>query len=487
MDISEELLKKTLQWIALTTFLLSTQSPAADMSWSGRYRYEAFTLRNETLKAGEITKNYMLNHLILYPKIIAADGFNIYGRFDIMNSARTANLNSQAGQFVGNGPNSSPTTGAPAAGSTGTNNSNALSQNQASDTILINELYMMWTNEFGYLIVGRAPINFGLGMRYNSGKGEFDHWLNNEDLVGYKIVMGNMFLMPMFGKVNTGALNQEDDINDYMVHFQYENSSNVTLAAFYNSRVSTHYTGSNDAPTSLGGPTGVIDSFEGKQLNIFVNKKADDLGFGLEAGFQSGTTGVQGPPGATGPNVAINGFGLASETKWTPPNSRTSLGLKLGFATGDDPNTTDQYEGYLFNRNYNVAMLLFNHVMGRFDIFRTAIGGKGTDGTNEIDTETLSNVLYAAPELSYKFSQTMTGVSTLTWATLNQNTLVGSGSISRDVGIEWDLSLGYRPHEKFTWLINAGMLFPGQAFEGGNSHYSRDFAYGLETKAAVTF
>ena len=167
-----------------------------------------------------MSKAYLLHHLILDPKIIAADGVNIYSSFGILNNNRANHSNSQMGSFMGGGPNTSTTN--PPAATTGAADSNVMSQNQTADSLKVYRLYMNWVMEYGTLITGRAPIDFGLGIAHNSGSGVFDHWYDTKDIVGYKIALGNMTLTPMVGKVNEGNLHFEDDVNDFMVSFQYD-------------------------------------------------------------------------------------------------------------------------------------------------------------------------------------------------------------------------------------------------------------------------
>ncbi|HEX4924870.1 MAG TPA: hypothetical protein VFV50_12325, partial [Bdellovibrionales bacterium] len=263
----------------LSSFTLISTSKAADFKWKGRYRWEGVSVRNSNLANGGASKAYMLHHLILSPEIIPADGFIITTRFDIMNNTGALYRNSQMGQFLGQGPN--PTG---AGGTTDASNSNVLSQSQGSDMLLINELYLTWRQEFAALEVGRKAIHFGLGMTHNSGAGEFDHWLDTKDIVGYKMIFGTLFLMPMIGKVNEGQLQTEDDVNDYMLHFQYDNKeSKLSMGAFYEARIGTNG-GGNDAPGNMAGSGSVTEGWESKQLNIFVAREFEESAIGFEAG-----------------------------------------------------------------------------------------------------------------------------------------------------------------------------------------------------------
>jgi hypothetical protein len=106
--------------------LTSTAAFAGDISWDGTYRVEADKIWNSQMdhQYGK-DKSYILHHFILQPKFVAADGLNIYGRFDILNDARLGSGN-VAGQAFGSGIHQS-TSSDPGTGlGTGTYGSNVM-------------------------------------------------------------------------------------------------------------------------------------------------------------------------------------------------------------------------------------------------------------------------------------------------------------------------------------------------------------------------
>jgi len=158
---------------------------AGDFKWSGTYRAEGLAAFGSDASGGTSDKTYMLHHFILRPEIVAFDGFKIHGRFDILNNSDFPN--SQLGAAFGTpsllgpaGASGSPT------GVSDDASTSLLLQNLPLGGIGVNEIYATWTHEFGVLTVGRAPMHFGLGMTFNSGRGAFDHWFDNRDLVAYK-------------------------------------------------------------------------------------------------------------------------------------------------------------------------------------------------------------------------------------------------------------------------------------------------------------
>lgn len=466
--------------------LFSAVAANADIEWGGTYRVEGVKIENSEMDNIERNKQYMLHHLVLTPKITAYDGITIYGRFDIMNSASYPN--SQVGQFFGSGVGSNP----PAVPGNA-DNSNVLSDRQSADFIAVNALYLTYAHEFGLLTVGRAPLQFGLGMTYNAGNGPFDHWFDNRDMVAYKFVTGNLSFTPMMGKVVENDIGFEDDITDYMAQLMYENpDTDLKLGIMYRNRHAARH--GNDAPTAPVFGDGTSASplgsagFKGEYWNLFFSRYVgESVKVGVELAAQSGKTGVN----AGGAVVELDGFGAAFELDWMPKESNWAASFKAGTASGDDPTTANSYEGFAFDRNYDVAFLLFNHPLGQYDMFRTAGIRNTTPGnpnlpSSQVDTEAISNVIYIAPSFTYKWTGKLESQLGLTYAQLSSDPLSGV-DVDKAVGFEVDISLNYKPYENVQWLNRVGILSPGKAFEGGTNLYPTETSYGLETKAAITF
>lgn len=455
----------------ISILFVSSFAFAGDIEWNGTYRLEAFKFDNPEMNSLDRNTQYALHHLTLRPKISAYDGVTINGRFDILNSVQ--HPDSAVGQFFGSGVGSGTPTNA--------SNSNALSDQQKAELLAVNELYLTYVHDFGMLTVGRAPLHFGLGMSYNSGAGAFDHWFDNRDMMSYKFfVTGNVSITPMIAKLSEKNIAYGDDVDDAMVHVQYENpETELVLGILYRQRHSgTH---GNDIPAALLGGTGVQSKFKGKYYNLFFQRWVGSLKVGLEAGAQKGETGVLN----SGTQVELDGFGVALELDYVPKDSSFHYGLKAGVASGDDASTTTSYEGYIFDRNYDVAMLLFNHPMGSYDVFRTSAIRDVANPSEQIDTEAISNVMYFAPYFKYKWNDKFDSQIGLTYAQLNSDPL--NVDVDKAVGFEVDVSLTYKPYSGVQWVNRVGVFSPGKAFEGGSNLYETKTIYGLETKAAITF
>ena len=462
----------------LVLIFLAGTSRAADISWSGLYRVEGVKISDAELDSMQREKAYLIQHMILRPKIAAADGVTLFGRFDIFNNS-TYGRDNGMGDALGAGPRRGGTN-PPAAGS----DSNVMADRQATGSIAVSELYASWVHEYGQLVVGRAPLQFGLGTTFSSGQGNFDHWYTNRDMVGYKFVVGSLFFMPILAKVDEGDLSDEDDVNDYMVHVQYDNKdTDLSLGLLFDLRVATQL--GNDAPSNSfsGTKTG---GFKTQLISLYSSQKVSNLTIGVEADMLKGSVGMT---TATGRGEEIDSYGIAAEVKYNQEGVKWEWLLKTGVVSGDDPGTDDQYEGYIFNRNYDVAMLMFNHPLGNnnVDFFRTGmVRDQSKNSSYYPDTEALSNALYLAPSFHYKWKDNLSLGGTFVWASLNKEPVVG-GSTNRTLGYETDLSVTYRPFDRLTWLTEFGFLVPGEAWKAGARAYENRTAYGIVTKAAISF
>jgi hypothetical protein len=480
--------------VLLIHIVFCNQVFAGDIKWEGNYRFEGLKVFTPGLNSSSNSKAYMLHHLTLKPQFHAFDGLTIHSRFDILNNPD--NPNDQLGQTFGAGVNNNVGTAtAPTPGNigSGTNstNSNTLSDQQGSGTLAINELYANWVHEFGVFTVGRAPMQFGLGMMFNGGFGLFDHWLENRDLVAYKMVLGNFSVMPVIAKSYEGMLDQEDDVNDYILQLNYANpETELEVGLIYQARRSTSNANSNDTPTvPIGNGSTLTGNYEVNSYNFFVSQWVEKVKIAFEVGFMSGATGLS----KGGTEVKQDGFGGAVKLSWLPEGSHWGATLDLGYASGDDPNTEGTYEGYVFDQNYDVAFLLFNHPMGSADFFRTsylrntATASPATTSTpgNSFDTEAISNTIYASAALHYKWAEKFDLESRLTYAQLNTDPL--NTGVDSNLGYELDFSLKYEAFKGFQWINRAGLFLPGAAFSGGTNNFPVSNAFGFETKAAISF
>lgn len=449
---------------------LSLPAFAGDINWSGKYQVEANLIKNPSLGTDD-EYSYLNHHLVLNPHIVAADGITIHTRFDIFNNGYN---NSQFGEFFG--------------GSSVADENKAITGETDNEDIVVSELYMSWVHQFGSLLAGRAPVHFGLGLVHNAGNGEFDHWFDRKDLVGYKFVFGNIYIMPMYGKVREGSPDQDDDIRDYMVQFTYENlDTDLEISLFYQQRKANP--GGNDLSTTtnifnVAATKDGTSKFAVDTMNLFVKKKYGAFSYAIEAAMQDGDTGLI----TGGKKIEIDAYAIAAEFAYKPQGSKWDFDLKIGTVSGDDPGTPATYEGFLVDRNYNLGILLFNYMLG--DGATSIIGNENyinaitaNPPRPKVDVGQMSNVLYFAPGFNWKWNEKWSMNGRFIYAQLSEAQIAGQ---SKDLGIELDFGIYHRPFERFVLGLDVGYLVTGDAFKGAGN-LTNDDAYAIITKAAITF
>ena len=460
--------------ISVIALLLCQSAFAISIDWTGGYRIEFTDINSPTLDSNPDPKSYGTQYLYLNPKIVASDGVNIISRFDIMGSQTPAYKNSQLGAIIGSGSVGS--------------DPRVNSQHMETTGVTVSQLYLNVNHEYGSLIAGRAPFEFGLGMTHNAGLGAFDHWYDNRDSVAYRFVIDNISFMPMLSKVAQKDYGRGVTVSDETFVFEYNNKENGAEAgAVQQSRKSS--VESNDALSAtmpLPVPGAVLNSgWNSKTVNLYLGRTWEKFKFKVEASFLTGETGL-----VIGPDtVQLNAYAVAAEALFPAlEGEKWEYGAKFGIASGDNPTTTGIYEGYQMDRNYDVAMLLFNHRMGRADFLTTGITHNDTTlGVgNSADDEAIGNAIYLAPSVKYQWNDKLDVKSTLIYAQLVVNPTL-SLDTSKDLGTELDIELIYKPRERVTWSNTLGVLLPGSAWKDGVSNFDNKTSIGISSKAAITF
>lgn len=471
--------------LGLVSSFVGAEVSAMTLDWSGNYRAEYFQLDSTSLSSPKAGKSYLLNHLSLSPKIVASDGVNVISRFNVFSSRRAAYANSQVGDEWGGGLND----GTP---STSTEDSDVLSQNQQTSQIQVSELYLKVDQEYGSLVLGRMPMQFGLGLTHNAGRGEFDHWYDSRDAVGYKFVVGNLYFMPMIARTASGTPGSSRIITDQIFNLLYENvETGSMLGIWWETRKAGQ--GANDMPLTVDGVTySPLGDFSSQNINVFIGREWSTFDMKVEAGFLTGKVGTK-TAAPENKQLELNSYGVTTEMNYKPEASKLKWSLNAGMASGDNPDTQDVFEGYFFDRNYDVAFLMFNHRMGQGDLFRTNLTrtAKGAVAAKDAyDDESLSNAAFVSPRLTWALNDKFDLRNTLTWGQLAVDPfMVGAvkSGTKKDLGFEWDLDLIYKPTENIKWITQFGLLAPGEAYKGGTIDNDNKSTYGFGTKAAISF
>ena len=449
--------------IALSLVVTTSAFPLA-LDWQGQYRFEVTTLSNPRLDDSKSGVNYALSYLALRPVVIASDGIEIQAQFDVMpNSVGLAG--SQHGQVFGENNATS---------------NKVFTENQGSTNLNVTQMFLHAQHEYGALIVGRAPLHFGLGLSYSNGFGIYDHWGTTRDLVGYKFVVGNLFFMPMLTRYSRSPYNENQQIGSFVFQLEYDNADTGSAIGLMYEESKAGFD-ANDINAEFVGGTGatVEGGFSVKHFNFYLKREFSPVDIHFEAGFLDGNTGVQ---TSASEEVKVNGYGMVFDVRFKPAG--WSWGFDLGYASGDNPET-DVYEGFAFHKNYDVGFLMYNHPMGQYNLLGS--NKASTDASQAYDEESVSNTAFVSFDFSVPFSGgSWTWDSKIIYGQLSVSPIAGE-EIGTALGTEFDTGVTYRPHENVTWRSEIGYFQPGEAFEGGSNGYSTKENVGFRTQVGITF
>ena len=164
------------------------------------------------------------------------------------------------------------------------------------------------------------------------------------------------------------------------------------------------------------------------------------------------------------------------------------VGLSVGVASGDKDPTDNKWHTMRLDRDYDVALLMFENPMPQYQIGDAADATDGplgnVDATQAVMHEGVSNALFIKPRFHFDILPNLrAGVALVTAWPVVPVALGQTAEEKRDFyGAEIDGDVTFVLHDTFEMKATAGFFFPGTAF-GAN----RAFTFGGELRALVRF
>lgn len=515
------LLCKSLGALALAiVFFAKGVAPvqAIELDWSGQFRSEFHLIKNYNMDSSTTTPDSSR----IYPSspntatgyYVAPGGSNtatFETLFLKLNPKAVVNDNIvvKSEFWVGN-----PTYGAfgDAYPSATADQSQYYSSQSRGSVITAQRLWAELTTDFGVVTIGRAPLNWGLGVFWNAGDGMWDRYESTGDQVRLTSKFGSFTFSPgiavyssgnIFGGTctfnsatgNCTAGAGSGGVNDYFIQLKYENleeefeggvnfvrrvaggspdplvgSQNPTIASPADTQ------GAAAGASPLTGNTGMAFN----TWDIYAQKKLGKFRLAAEVPITNGQ--IDG--------VSYSTVAVATEEDWRI-NDTWELQSRVGMAPGQSneggPNISDSFKAYFFNPNYHIGTIMFNYQLANLG---------GLNGPN-----TLNNPNAAAANQASPFDNPITNAKYLSLAgvlhadkwTFNtgvvhaiaaQTAVAGqyffntwkrqmeydqSGNQGSSLGWEWDTGAAFQWDEYFTFRWDVGVYFPGSYYAFSNS------------------
>ncbi|MBU6154187.1 MAG: hypothetical protein KGP28_07780 [Bdellovibrionales bacterium] len=459
-------------WIAsvLTVGFLSLEAQALDFDWQGQFRAETNTIFGYSNAPstgtsgysvplrGDSPANFQNLFLSLKPRVLVNDNVSIFG--DLW-------FNSPDQGLFG----SNPLDGAPRFSNTVTGNG----------LISARAFFAEVATDFGTFRVGRMPLQYGLGLVWNSDSSRRSRLPSFGDAMTLVTKLGAFKFSPIFVKYQQqrGVVTANSGITDYALNLSYSNDDEqLDVGLLFLRRLAGSNAGVTDPLSFTSGTSGY-----GYNLWDFYAKKKSGI-FTLEAEV----------PIASG-LVASKSFSSVAGAVKAKADLSEQLSLKanVGSASGQASTPSpDKFTAFYFHPDYRPGLLMFNYN------YRNIASGSGSFFDNPITNARFLSL--SGQYMAGKFSHEVLGLFAMADQVANGsgkyfNTLSGSyqddggSSQEKGLGFELDYSLGYDWDEYTRFGIDTGLYFPGAfyKFSAGSTPNDVKTVFGAQFGMTVKF
>ncbi|HJN72691.1 MAG TPA: hypothetical protein QGF58_02040 [Myxococcota bacterium] len=295
--------------------------------------------------------------------------------------------------------------------------------------------------EYGRVRFGRMPIDWGAGVLFDDGNDPLDEYGDTGDRLQFTTRVGPVYVMGAYELINEGLLDRdelEDAMNaaDLAVAWQTE-TLGVGLynrLRFQGSPQFRAYNGSVWAHVEMG-PANVDAEIVGVFGRGDLDTGVNDIQIMAAGGVIEGSIDID----------KIYG------------------GLQFGLATGDTDPNDNVLRTFTFDRDYNIALMMFEEPMPVLApaVINDANGGRDLDAVRTGDG--ISNALFLRPHIGYHLRPDLS--ADLAYIGARALQLPEDEQADRGYGQEFDLSLTYSPFEHFSATGTAGAFLPGPYYE----------------------
>jgi hypothetical protein len=419
--------------LTLLSLLVASPAHAVEVAWNGHYRARGLLYDSQSLsrtnELAEGTSTLMDHRLRLIPSFFITPHVGVFAQVDYLPLT-----------VWGDTPNTwyDPVTGEsiPLAYADGV--APYASEDDGTSylqNLQLTRAYADIYTSIGRFRFGRVPMQWGAGILFNDGLGVEQEFGDTSDRMQFTSRVGPVYLMGGWEIMDEGYIGETGDEMEAVDFALAYRSETVGIGLFNRFRFQPTqsfraYTGDFWAMAELGPAkiqTEVVGVFGGGDLDT----------------------------GANDVSIAAVGAMLQAEIEL----DRLMGGLEVGVATGDANPDDNDYRTFSFDRDHNVALMMFEEP---FPVLAAQVPNETNQGRDYSVVRTgegISNALYARPWIGWRFMPELAADVALFAAQAAK--LPESEEANRGYGMEVDVSLRYDPYEHF-WLKGTfGTFLPG--------------------------
>lgn len=232
-----------------------------------------------------------------------------------------------------------------------------------------------FVTDVGTFQVGRVPLQWGLGLVWNSGNDLWSRYMSTGDAIRWIAKFGSFSFIPSFivnsaGNNIGGSCNVSGGVctpgvgmggvTDYSILLKYESIEDELEGGV---NVIKRLAGANQdqaagVMTPQGSGVEPAGSMNFITYDVYARKTFDKVTLGGEVPIVSGTLGASN----------YQTFGIAGEGNWKVSDA-WEMALKTGYAAGqpnDVGSNINTFRAFYFNPNYHIGMIMFNYQLANF-------------------------------------------------------------------------------------------------------------------------
>lgn len=315
----------------------------------------------------------------------------------------------------------------------------------------VRRVWMEFDSDFGTLKVGRMPFQLGMGIFANAGDDVDQEVGSTRDRIEFDTAMGPYYIRPGLGWTHEGGLDYgADDVLDFYFYFGRKmDAQDISMYLSYTNQ--SNYRSSDIDTTSpyynRGSHFWTFDFYLQNQFS-WANLMAEVM---LMSGNIAGHD-----------LLAINAAGRA---EWAPKQWKilTELGFSSGTDSGDA--AAGDIKSVPFNRDYNVAMILFEEALPGGPSLKKSSGTADSTPTAP-HSGAISNAIYARAKFSYEVASFFNPQVNLVVPYAHRNPIGGTGKL---YGLEYDLITLWPFGRYFTGELSFAHFIPMDYYDDFSS------------------
>ena len=494
--------------LCLVTSVHLTQVKAVDLDWSGQFLSESHWIYNYSLERGNVTSDATRS---------AAGGYYISGGGSENANFQSLFLRLRPSLIVNDNLyiKSEWWLGSPIYGFFGAASPYALDQKYYYSTqsrgssVTAQRFWAELITNLGVVQVGRAPLNWGLGVVWNNRNDLNSRYPSTGDVVRLVSKFGSFLFSPSFIKysagnnvggacqvsgVNCTPVEGDGDVVDYSISFKYENlDEDLEIGVNFIRRLVGSSQDTASGYQFLGSGAGANYN----TWDLYGKKHMGKLDFGVEVPIANGQIG----------GADYKSLGIATEVDWSISDF-WKMNLKGGYASGQEnisSTAPDSYRAFYFHPDYRVGLIMFNYQFNNFSGPNLANDASLTEANlgspydNPIVNATYLSVASNYQTGKWNLRGALVFANALKTAsnsgrffnTWTRNFVDYSDGPSQSAFMGWEADFGaqFNYDRHFTFDFDFGLMFPGGFYKFSNTSQENGMSpvFAVVMKASASF